>query len=218
MIPSISAALFDAIELDTNILTPQIHLVAQVQTVATYTGLITNADGSTKGFTLSVVPSSAEKAILIDVSATWSVNPTFTVIESGYVSVSVLTGGGGQKIKISNDQGILLDNTSLRSGQVVALVILRPGNHVLTDTTGGATCAVTVTYPSTPLPTGVVPVKLSFAPASVQTVMAPAAISVAPPQPVVITVLDGTRLTTTLQATTDRVNGELLTKAVVRTR
>jgi hypothetical protein len=45
--------------------------------------------------------------------------------------------------------------------------------------------------------------------------MTPAAVSVAPPQPIVITVLDGTRLTTTLQATTDRVNGELVTKAVM---
>jgi hypothetical protein len=47
--------------------------------------------------------------------------------------------------------------------------------------------------------------------------MTPATVTIVPPQPIVVTVLGGTRLTTTLQATTDRVNGELVTKAVVQT-
>jgi len=92
------------------------QLVVQVQTAAQYTGVITNADGSTKNFILSVVPSPADQAVSIDVAGTWTTNPTFRVVENGYVSVSVLTGAGGQKIKISNEHGVLLDNTSLRSG------------------------------------------------------------------------------------------------------
>ena len=212
----VNTALFDIIEFDTNVLVPQVHLVTQVQTKGQYAGVITNGDGTTKSFSLSVVASSAPQAVFIDVSATWKVNPTFTVAENGYVSVGCLSGSGGQKIKISNDAGILLDNTQLRKGQIITLTLLRPGTHLLADTTGGAQCTVTVSYPTTPLPTGTVPITLALVtPGQTLTVMTPAAVSVAPPQPIVITVLDGTRLTTTLRAITDRVNGKLVTKAVV---
>src|SRR5208282_5037073 len=98
-------------------------------------------------------------------------------------------------------------------GQIVTLTLLRPGTHLLVDATGGATCTVTVSYPTTPLPTGTVPVTLAPVSAGQKpTMMTPAMVTVVPPQPIVIAVLDGTRLTTTLQATTDRVNGELVTK------
>ena len=213
---SVNTALFDIIECDTNTLVPQVHLVTQVQTKAQYEGVITNGDGTTKSFSLSVVASSDSQAVFIDVSATWTVDPTFTVAENGYVSVGCLSGAGGQKIRISNDSGILLDNTQLRQGQIVALTLLRPGIHLLADTTGGAHCTVTVSYPTTPLPTGTVSITLALVtPGQTLTDMTPAAVSVAPPQPIVITVLDGTRLTTTLQSTTDCVNGELITKSVM---
>jgi hypothetical protein len=211
-------ALFSITEFDTNVLVPQIHLVAQVQTKAQYVGVITNADGTKKSFTLSVVVAPAAQMVLIDVAATWTTDPVFTVAENGYLSVGCLSGNGGQTIEISNDTGVLLDNTALRAGQIVTLTLLRPGTHLLVDTTGGATCTVTVSYPTTQLPTGTVPVTLAPVSAGQKpTMMTPATVTVVPPQPIVVTVLGGTRLTTTLQATTDRVNGELVTKAVVQT-
>ena len=71
---SVNTALFDIIEFDSNVLVPQVHLVTQVQTKAQYAGVITNGDGTTKSFSLSVVAPSASQAVFIDVSATWTVN------------------------------------------------------------------------------------------------------------------------------------------------
>lgn len=209
-------ALFSITEFDTNVLVPQIHLIAQVQAKTQYAGVITNADCTKKSFTLSVVVAPAVQTVLIDVAAAWTADPGFTVVESGYLSVCCLSGNGGQTIKISNNSGVLLDNTALRAGQIVTLTLLRPGTHLLADTTGGATCSVTVSYPTTPLPTGTVPVTLAPVTAGqTPTVMSPATVTVVPPQPIVVTVLDGTRLTTTLQAITDRVNGKLATKPLI---
>jgi hypothetical protein len=210
--------IFDVKELDTDVLTPQIHLVAQVQTAARYRGTVTESDGTVRTFSLAVVPSPAEPSVNLDVSQGWSADPTFTVVEKGFIVVSVLKGSGGQTIKILNDKEGLLDNKSLKKDQIVVLRVLRPGKHILEDKTGGGKCSITIQYPQKSPPPVTTPIDVHVTqidPTSTQ--IDPSSLTASVSQPLVIHVQDGTHLTTSLQAVTDRVGDRIVTRVQVET-
>jgi hypothetical protein len=206
--------MFNQVELDTNVLTPQVILVARVQAAARYRGVVAEPDGSSRTFSLVVVPSPAEQSVTLDLGSSFVSDPTFTVVEKGYVVIAVNTGPGGQRIKIFNDKTMLIDNTALRADQIVVLRLLRPGKHTITDTTGGGTCSVAVTYPKlgAKLPTDKIDLSVKIV-AKKTTRIDPKAATASVTQPIVIHLQDGTRITTTLDATTDRIGGRLITKA-----
>jgi hypothetical protein len=205
--------MFDVTRLDTDVLTPQIHIVAQVQTAARYRGTVTDADGTSRMFSLVVVPSPAEPSVNLDVSQTWNTDPTFTVVEKGYIVVSVLKGAGGQTIRILNDTELLLDNKSLRKDQIVIFRVLRPGKHTLRDQTGSGTSSITVQYPqkNPPIPTTPIDVQVvQIDPKTTQ--MKPDNIVSSVRQPLVIHVQDRSHLITALEAVTDRVGDRYVTR------
>lgn len=210
--------IFDVLELDTDLLTPQLHLVAQAQGASHYRGTVIDPGGLGRGFSLAVVPSPAAPSVNIDISQQWRSEPSFTVVERGYIVVSVLTGRGGQSIRIYNDKGVLLDNKALQKGQQVVMRVLRPGRHQITDATGGGTCTVTVPYPQRgkELPSGPIDLAVTpIAPGSKVTRIDPPEIASSVIQPIVVSVQDATHLVTKLQALTDRHGDRLETKDAI---
>jgi hypothetical protein len=212
-----NSSIFNLVELDSNILTPQIVLVAQVRSAARYKCVVTNADKTTQTFSLVVVPSPAEPTAEIDVSQTWSPDTTFTVVEKGYVVVSVVSGDGGQTIRIYNDQEVLLDNQALQAGQLLVLRVLRPGNHTITDQTGGATCNLTVAYPESgkPLIASAITLQVTQVDGT-HTAMNPTNITASVTQAISVQVQNKSHIVTTLVSTTDRIEGKLVTRAKVK--
>jgi hypothetical protein len=211
----LNSHLFDQVELDSDLLTPQMTLVTQVGSAARYRGDVTNPDHTAKSFSLVVLPSPAEPSLNLDISQSWVGLPTYTVMESGYVVVSVLSGPGKQTIRIWNDQGVLLDNKALRKDQIIVLRILRPGTHVITDKTGGATCKLTVQYPQPGVPPATSPIKLQVNQIDpTHTKMDQSQITASVLQAIAIHVQDKTHIITTLAAKTDRVGKSLVTTPV----
>jgi hypothetical protein len=205
-------------------------MVAPAQKVGRYRGIVTEADGSIKTFSLTIAPAPAEPSVTIDVSAAWTVDSVFTVADKivitggktipGSVIVYVKSGTGGQTIRIFNDQALLLDNKTLQADQIVVLYMPRPGKHTIIDQSknGGGRCDVTITYPTpnkppdaTPIPVQVIRVDASH------TMFKPNTITASPLQPIVVTVLDGTHLVTNLIATTDRLGSEIVTTVLDQT-
>jgi hypothetical protein len=212
-----NSSIFNLVELDSNVLTPQIIVVAQVRSAARYKGVVTNPDKTTQSFSLVVVPSPAEPTAELDVSQSWNPDTTFTVVEKGYVVVSVGSGEGGQTIRIYNDQEVLLDNQALQAGQLLVLRVLRPGVHTITDQTGGATCNLTVAYPEPgkPLTAGAITLQVNQLDPT-HTAMDPKDIAATVTQALSVHVQDKSHIVTTLISTTDRVEGKLVTRAKVK--
>src|SRR5947209_7535850 len=104
--------IFATLELDTDALTSQIVIVVAVGSQGRYRGVVTNGDGSTKEFSLVVLPSPAEPSATIDLSAEWVGIPAFNVVENkGYVVLHVADDTSGpRKVRIFNDAGVLFDN------------------------------------------------------------------------------------------------------------
>lgn len=203
--------IFDVVELDTDILTPQIVLVAQVGSPARYRGIVTGKDGATKTFSLVVNPSPAEPSVSIDLSKDWGVDPTFSVAENGYVIASVLTGQGGFTLRIFNDSSVLLDNKSLKLDQIVVVRVLRPGKHVISDQVGGGSCSLTVGYPMREHALAKDKLDLYVRLNGDSTEMDPKAITSSVAQAIAIHVQDKTRIVTTMAATFDRVGTKVVT-------
>jgi len=218
--PRINTVLFneDQLELDTDLLTPAIVLVTDVQAAGRYRGHIGQADGSSKSFSLVVQGPPAEPSVNIDLSTEWTTDPTFNVAASGHVVLSIGHGAGGNTVRIFNDVSLLVDNTKLRKGQLLVLRLLRPGKHLLEDKTGGGTCTLMVQYPTTKPPVATQPVSLTVAkPAGTpNTTITPNNVVLSVAQPVVVTVDDGTHLVSTLQATTNLMAARPVTTDVVR--
>jgi hypothetical protein len=213
----INTAMFDVLEYDTDVLRPQMVIAAQVGAASRFRGKIDNGDNTSKTFSLIVAPSPAEPSANIDVSQNWTGDAEFTVVEQGYVVVSVGTGAGGQTIKIYNDQELLLDNRALQSDQMVVMRILRPGQHTIVDVTGGALCNVTVQYPAPNAALATDKIQLHVQQVDpTHTEFDIAEVSATVLQPIVIYVQERTHLVTNLIATTDRVQGELVTTRLLR--
>jgi len=216
MIP-LNSHIFDTVELDSNSLTPQLAIVAQVGAAGRYRGDVAAPDGSSKTFTLAVVPSPAEPSVNIDISQTWSGIPTYTVVENGYVVISVLSGAGGQTIRIYNDKEVLLNNLAFRAGQMLIVRVLRPGKHLITDKTGGGSCNLVVNYPvpKAPLDAGKADLQVNQIDAT-HTVMDPLNLTLSVAQAVVVHLQDKTHIVTTLLAQTDRIGDRLETRPVCK--
>jgi hypothetical protein len=214
MIP-LNSHIFDVVELDSNSLTPQLAVVAQVGAAGRYRGDVTAPDGSLKTFALVVAPSPAEPSVNIDISQAWSGIPTYTVVENGYVVISVLSGAGGQTIRIYSDKEVLLDNSAFRSGQMLIVRVLRPGKHLITDKTGGGTCNLVVNYPvpGAPPNPGKADLQVNQVDAT-HTAMDPNNLTVSVTQAIVIHLQDKTHIVTTLLAQTDRIGDRLETRPV----
>jgi hypothetical protein len=208
--------IFKVTELDTDTLTPQIHIVAQVNGAARYRGVATDRTGDTKTFSLVVAPSPAEPSVQIDLSQRWPINATFTVVEKGFVVVSVQNGEGHHTIRIESDKEVLLDNKALQKEQIVVCRVLRPGVHTLKDVRGNGVCAVTVKYPEPNPPSK--PIELRVIQVDPNTTsIDPTNVTASVAQPLVIHVQSGTHLITTLEQVTDREGDNLVTKAYDKT-
>ena len=211
-IGKIKSHIFSIVELDTNSLTSQTTIVAQVGSAGRYRGVVTESDNTTKEFSLEVLPSPAEPSVAIDLSAVWSGPPNFSVVVKGFIVLYVKDGPGGQTVKVFNDLGSLFDNSALTVDNSVVLKLFRPGIHQVSDTTGGGICTVKVEYPTPPTPpaTNFVDIKvIQVSPGT--TKMQPDAVTISPLQPLVFHTQDKTRLITELLALTDREGNILKT-------
>lgn len=129
----------------------------------------------------------------------------------------MVSGDGGQTIRIYNDQEVLLDNQALQAGQLLVLRVLRPGNHIITDQTGGAACNLTVAYPEPgkPLTASAITLQVTQVDAT-HTAMNPTDITASVTQAISVQVQNKSHIVTTLVSTTDRVDGKLVTRAKVK--
>jgi hypothetical protein len=137
--------------LDTAALSRAVVLVTEAATPGQYRGEVRREGVVTSDFTVSVVPEPAEPAVSIDCAMAYA-GREFRVAHHGRVWVHVGSGTGRYSVLIRNDEDVLLDNSALRSGQLVVFRLVRPGRHLVEDRRNGGRCQVFVKRPEPGMP------------------------------------------------------------------
>lgn len=133
------------------------------------------------------------------------------VATGGYVLISSNSPSDRFRVQLADDGRVFCDESGINAGQHVVFRLLRPGVHEIKDFISGAKCLVEVSYP---LGFGQGLKNIDAASLDLQNLgFQPAMLTVLPSQAIRVGVSKRAKLTTKLIATTDLINGVLLTRA-----